>query len=93
MILKKLFIEFVATAAFVFIVFSTKNYLMIGAITAVNIYLSNGFALFNPTLTIMNYINGSLTLSVMIQLILAELIGAFIGFQLYSIIYKKGITL
>lgn len=91
--LRKLFIEMVATAAFAFIVFSTKNYLMIGAITALNIYLTNGFALFNPTLALMNYINGSYTMNQMLMLICSEFIGAFVGFQLYSIIYKKGITL
>lgn len=91
--MKKLFIEMVATAAFVFIVFSTRNYLMIGAITALNIYLTNGFAMFNPTLTLMNYINGTYTFNNMLMLICSEFIGAFLGFQIYSIIYKKGITL
>ena len=91
--LKKLFIEMIATAVFIFIVFSTRNYLMIGAITAINIYLTNGVALFNPLITLMNYLNGSYTFNNMMMVILSEIVGAFVGFQFYSIIYKRGITL
>lgn len=90
--MSKVFIEFLSTIVFTFFVFSSANYLVIGAVLALIIYFTKGFALVNPALAFAKWIEGSLSTSFMLQLVGAELVGALIGFELYSIVYKKGLT-
>ena len=84
--LDQILIEVVATAIFIFVVFLTKHYAWIGLITAIIIYVSNGKSMFNPAIAVMNYVNGTYSLLTMGWLILAELVGALIGFQLYRMV-------
>ena len=75
-------IELLSTAIFIFVVFLTKNYLYIGIITALIIFVSNGRSMFNPAIALVNYVIGALSLPETSVLIIAQLIGALIGFQL-----------
>jgi hypothetical protein len=90
--ISKLFVEFLATIVFSFFVFASGNYLVIGAVLALVIYFTKGFALVNPALAFAKWIEGSMSAGFMMQIVGVELLGALVGFELYSIIYKGGIT-
>lgn len=90
--LSKVFIEFLSTIVFTFFVFASGNYLVIGAVLALVIYFSKGFALVNPAIAFAKWIEGSMSTSFALQIIGVELAGALIGFELYSIVYKRGLT-
>jgi glycerol uptake facilitator-like aquaporin len=89
--LSKLLIEFLSTIVFSFFVFASGNYLVIGAVLALIIYFTKGFALANPAIALSKWVEGTLDTPFALQMIGAELVGAVIGFQLYSIIYKGGV--
>jgi glycerol uptake facilitator-like aquaporin len=86
--LSKVFIEFLSTIAFTFFVFSSGNYLVIGAVLALIIYFTKGFAMVNPAIAFSKWIEGSISTGFMLQLVGVEMLGALIGFELYSIVYK-----
>jgi hypothetical protein len=90
--ISKVFIEFLSTIVFTFFVFSSSNYLVIGAVLALIIYFTKGFALVNPALAFAKWIEGSISTGFMLQLVGVEMLGALIGFELYSIVYKRGLT-
>ncbi len=90
--MSKVFIEFLSTIAFTFFVFSSGNYLVVGAVLALIIYFTKGFAMVNPAIAFAKWMEGAMTTSFMFQIVGAELLGALVGLQLYSIIYKKGLT-
>lgn len=89
--LSKLFIEFLSTLVFSFFVFSSGNYLVVGAVLALIIYFTKGFALVNPAITFSKWTEGSITSAYMLQIIGVEMLGALLGLQLYNIIYKGGL--
>lgn len=89
--LSKLFIEFLSTLVFSFFVFSSGNYLVVGAVLALIIYFTKGFALVNPAMAFSKWIEGSITSAFMLQIIGVEMLGALVGLQLYNIIYKGGL--
>jgi glycerol uptake facilitator-like aquaporin len=66
--------------------------LVVGAVLALIIYFTKGFALVNPAIAFAKWVEGSMTTAFMLQIVGVELLGAVVGFQLYSILYKKGLT-
>jgi glycerol uptake facilitator-like aquaporin len=90
--MSKVLIEFLSTIAFTFFVFSSGNYLVVGAVLALIIYFTKGFALVNPAIAFAKWIEGTISTSFMAQIVGAELVGALIGFELYSIVYKRGLS-
>ncbi len=90
--LTKFMTEMLSTALFSFVIFSTGNYLMIGAILAIIIFFTKGFAVVNPSISVAKWVEGSFTTSMLFSMLTAEFIGAIVGFELYSIVYKKGLT-
>jgi|1048.fasta_scaffold00760_5 glycerol uptake facilitator-like aquaporin len=89
--MSKILIEFLSTVIFSFFVFSSGNYLIVGAVLALIIYFTKGFAFVNPAIAFSKWVEGSITTPFMIQIIGVELLGAIVGLQLYSIIYKGGL--
>lgn len=90
--LSKIFIEFLSTILFTFFVFSSGNYLVVSAVLALILYFTKGFALVNPAIAFAKWAEGTMSTPFMLQIIGAEMVGAVIGVQLYSIVYKKGLT-
>ncbi len=90
--MSKVLIEFLGTIAFTFFVFASGNFLVVGAVLALIIYFSKGFAMVNPAIAFAKWMEGGMTTPFMFQIVGAELLGALVGFQLYSILYKRGLT-
>ena len=90
--MSKVLIEFLSTVAFTFFVFSSGNFLVVGAVLALILYFTKGFALVNPAIAFAKWVEGGMTTSFMLQIVGAEFLGALVGLQLYSILYKRGLT-
>ena len=90
--LTKFMTELMSTALFSFVIFSTGNYLMIGAILAIIIFFTKGSAVVNPSISVAKWVEGSFTTKMLFSMLAAEFIGAIVGFELYSIVYKRGLT-
>lgn len=90
--LSKVFLEFLSTIVFTFFVFSSGNFLVVGAVLALILYFTKGFALVNPAIAFAKWVEGSMSTQFMLQIVGVELVGAIVGFQLYSILYRKGLT-
>ena len=90
--LTKFMTELLSTALFSFVVFSTGNYLVSGAILAIIIFFTKGFAVVNPAISLSKWIEGSFSTNMLFSMFTAEFIGAILGFEVYSIVYKKGLT-
>lgn len=90
--MSKVFIEFLSTVAFTFFVFSSGNFLVVGAVLALILYFTKGFALVNPAIAFAKWMEGGMTTAFMLQIVGVEMLGAVVGFQLYSILYKRGLT-
>jgi glycerol uptake facilitator-like aquaporin len=84
--LSHILIELLSTAIFIFVVFLTKSYLWVGLITGILIFVSSGRSMFNPAIALVNYFIGALSLPETGILILAELVGALIGFQMSRLV-------
>ena len=90
--MSKVLIEFLSTVAFTFFVFASGNYLVIGAVLALIIYFTKGFAMVNPAIAFAKWMEGAMSTAFMFQIVGAEFLGALVGLQLYSILYKRGLT-
>jgi hypothetical protein len=86
-----LIIELLATAVFVYSVLSTKSALVVGIITASNIYLSNGIAMFNPLLAMCKLAAQEISVTNFGMVLGAQLIGTLIGYQLYQLMFNRRI--
>ena len=86
-----LIIELLATAVFVYGVLSTKSALVVGIITASNIYLSNGTAMFNPLLAMCKFAAREISLSNFGMVLSAQIIGTVIGYQMYQLMFNRRI--
>jgi glycerol uptake facilitator-like aquaporin len=84
--LSHILIELLSTAIFIFVVFLTKSYLWVGLITGILIFVSSGRSMFNPAIAIVNYFIGALSITETGILILAEIIGGILGFQLTRLV-------
>jgi glycerol uptake facilitator-like aquaporin len=83
--MNKYLIEFLGTTFFAFVVFTTNNYLAIGATLALMIWISNqlsGLSSHNPAITIGMYYGNKLTKKDFIIFILVEIAAALAGFEL-----------
>jgi aquaporin Z len=84
-------VEFLGTMFFIFVIFSTGNYLAIGAALALAILLGQAISggSFNPAVTIALYASGKLQQKDVIPYILAEILGGLAGFTLYQRFIEK----
>ena len=90
--LTKFMTELLSTAVFAFVCFSSGNYLVVSAVLALIIFFTKGFAVVNPAISLGKWVEGSFSTKMLFSMLTAEFIGAVLGFELYSIVYKKGLT-
>lgn len=90
--MSKVLIEFLSTIVFTFFIFASGNFLVVGAVLALILFFTNGFALVNPAIAFAKWLEGGMSTSFMLQIVGVEMLGALVGFQLYSILYKRGLT-
>ncbi len=86
----KYLVEFLGTALLCFIIFSTGNYLAIGAALAVAVFLGGSISggAFNPAVAISLLAAGKVSSKDIIPYIIAEVLGAIAGFKLAKMIFK-----
>jgi glycerol uptake facilitator-like aquaporin len=84
-------LEFLGTMFLSFIIFSTNNYLAIGAALSICILLSRGIstAAYNPAIAIVLLYSGKLPSNDLIPYILCEIAGAFAGFELVKLVLNR----
>jgi glycerol uptake facilitator-like aquaporin len=87
----KYIVEFLGTMFLIFVVFSTGNYLAIGAALAVAILLGSGISggIFNPAGTIAAMYAGRLSRNDLIPYIVAQIAGGLAGFELFKIVMNR----
>ena len=80
--------EFLCTIVFAFIVFSTKHYLAIGLTLALLIYINSKGA-YNPGIAFMLYNTGKINQMDLIMYVILELLGFYIGYEIYKRFVSK----
>ena len=82
--MNKYLVEFLGTALLSFVVFATGNYLAIGAALAIAALLGGPISggAFNPAIAIALLAAGKLSRNDLIPYIVAQIIGALVGFYL-----------
>ena len=80
--------EFLCTVVFAFIVFSTNHYLVIGLTLAFLIYI-NAKGAYNPGIAFVLYNTGKITQMDFIIYVILEIIGFYIGYQIYKRFVSK----
>ena len=85
--MNKYLVEFLGTLFLSFIIFSTGNYLAIGASLAIGVFLGGAIsgAAFNPAIALALTYSGKLPQNDLIPYFIAELAGGLAGFQLFKI--------
>lgn len=89
--MNKYLVEFLGTLFLVFVIFSTNNYLAIGAALAVAIVLGGGISggAFNPAVSIALMYAGKISRSDLIPYIVAEIAGALAGYELFKLVINR----
>ena len=82
--MNKYLVELFGTALLSFVIFSTGNYLAIGAALAIGILLGGPIsgAAYNPAITVALMMAGKLAKKDLIPYIIAQIIGALAGYYL-----------
>ena len=78
--MNKYLLEFIGTLFFIFVGLYTKNALATGAALAVVIMLGEGD--YNPAMTFVNLMSGKHGLNEIIPIILAQIAGGLVAFEL-----------
>jgi glycerol uptake facilitator-like aquaporin len=91
--MNKYLVEFLGTMFLSFVIFSTNNYLAIGAALAIGIMLGGAIsgAAFNPAIAIALLYNGQLGQNEIIAYILCEIAGALAGLELVKLSLNKAL--
>ena len=86
--LNKYLVEFLGTALLCFIIFSTGNYLAIGAALAIGVFLGGRISggAFNPAVAIAMMNSGKLTSKEVIPYIIVEILGGLAGLKLAQMV-------
>ena len=89
--MNKYVVEFLGTMFLVFVIFTTGNYLAIGAALAIAILLGGMISggAFNPAVTISLYSAGKLAKSDVLPYIIVEILGALAAFYAYKNFVNK----
>lgn len=85
--LNKYFVEFLGTMLLMFIILATGNYVAIGSTIAILVFLFSGA--FNPAVAIGLYNAGKLSKNDLLPYIIAEILGALAGFQVFKQFVNK----
>ena len=72
--------EFLGTFIFLYVIFSTGNYLAIGAILAILILLVHNYSIasFNPAASIAMYYNNKISKQTLLIVLIAEILGGLL---------------
>ena len=89
--LNKYLVEFLGTMFLMFIIFATGNYLAIGAALAIGVFFGGPVSggAFNPAVAIGLYNAGKLAKNDLLPYIIAEILGALAGFQVFKHFVEK----
>ena len=89
--MNKYVVEFLGTMFLVFVIFTTGNYLAIGAALAFAVLLGGAISggAFNPAVAISLYASGKLSQADLIPYILVEILGALAAFYAYKHFVNK----
>ena len=89
--MNKYLVELFGTALLSFVIFSTGNYLAIGAALALAIMLGGAISggAFNPAVAIAMMYAGKIPRSDLIPYILAQIAGGLAGFELFRMIVNR----
>ena len=84
--MNKFIAEFLGTALLVFVIFSTGNFIAIGATLALGILIAGPIsgAAFNPAVTLALVQAGKLSRVDLVPYIAAQLVGAIAGYKLFE---------
>lgn len=86
--MNKYLVEFLGTLFLSFVIFSTGNYLAIGAALAVSCLLGGAISggAFNPAVSIAMMYAGKIPRSDLIPYIVAEIAGGLLGYELFKLV-------
>lgn len=89
--MNKYLVEFLGTMFLSFVIFSTNNYLAIGAALAIGVLLGGAISggAFNPAIAIALLYNGQLGENDIVPYILCELLGGVAGLELVKLSLNK----
>lgn len=84
--MNKYLVEFLGTTLLSFVIFSTGNYLAIGAALAIAVLLGGKISggAFNPAIAVAFMVSGKITTSDLMPYIIAEILGGVLGYQLMN---------
>jgi glycerol uptake facilitator-like aquaporin len=82
--------EFIGTFILVLVMFTTKNWLIIGITVAILLFIAKQFynASFNPITMIAYFINNDISLLDLYLFIFAEIMGSLAGIMCYKLFIK-----
>ena len=88
--MNKYVVEFLGTMFLVFVIFTTGNYLAIGAALAIAILLGGMISggAFNPAVAIVMMYSGRLPRADVIPYIVAQVAGALAGFEAFKMVMR-----
>jgi aquaporin Z len=91
----KYLVEFLGTALLVFTIFTTNNWLAIGAALAIAVLLGGSISggAFNPAVAIALYSSGKILKTDLVPYILAEILGGLVAFYIFKKFVKTPIKL
>lgn len=94
--MNKYLVEFLGTLFLVFVIFTTGNYLAIGAALAVSILLGGAISggaisggVFNPAVAIALMYAGKISRADIIPYIVAQVAGGLAGFELFKLMVNR----
>jgi aquaporin Z len=89
--LNKYLVEFLGTMFLMFIIIATGNYLAIGAALAISVFFGGSISggAFNPAVAIGLYNSGKLAKNDLLPYIIAEILGALAGIQVFKQFVEK----
>ena len=89
--MNKYVVEFLGTMFLVFVIFTTGNYLAIGAALAIAILLGGMISggAFNPAVAIVMMYSGRLPRADVIPYIVAQVAGALAGFEAFKMVMRN----
>ena len=79
-------VEFLGTLILSFVIFATNNYLAIGAVLALAVFMGGAISggAFNPAVAISLYAAGKLPKSDVLPYVIVEILGALAAFYVYK---------
>lgn len=89
--MNKLLVEFLGTMFLMFVIFTTGNWLAIGAALSVAIFLGGGISggAYNPAVTIALYAANKLPKTDLLPYIIVQILGSLLAFYVYKRFVNK----